>query len=173
MPKFAEAWQDFPRLRRDKLPESEWNNLLTIPRAQLVQLVDYLGLIDLSRELYPLVDGELLRKVFHAFSDGKREFLQRTMRKRPHVLASPFGIKKWDGDARKLRNFTHFRGLLWFSQAVSLEDESYWWYLTHKLDVGRAGILNKAKKKRNKEEVDKLAQPLKNLISRFQTKAEA
>ena len=150
------------------LEDSPLKGLLSLEKKSLARLVDYLGLYDLSRELYPIVDGALLRKVINTFSPAKQKFIKRTMRQRPKILASPFGIKKWDGDPKRLKSFTHFRGLVWFSAALSLENEDFWWHLTHRLDTGRAHVLVQARKNRPKKEVNKLTEPLLDLMHKLQ-----
>lgn len=167
-PKFFEKWHSFPMISAKDLTDSPLKGLISLEKKNLAQLVDYLGLYDLSRELYPIVDGALLRKIINAFSPAKQKFLKRTMRVRPKILASPFGIKKWDGDPKRLKSFTHFRGLVWFSQALSLEGEDFWWYLTHRLDIGRAHVLVKARKNHSKMEVKKLTEPLLDLMHKLQ-----
>ncbi len=163
-PKFFEKWSSFPMVSKQNLPINPLTPLVGFSKGHLAKIIDYLGLYDLSRELYPIVDGSLLRKVLHSFSEPKQEFIKRTMKNRPKILASPFGIKKWDGDSDRLKSFTHFRGLVWFSSALSLEGEDFWWYLTHRLDIGRAHVMVKARKKRSEMEVKKLAAPVLNLM---------
>ncbi len=165
--RFFDQWDSLPTCPKSALPHGFALDLLEQPTKVLVELVDYLGIYDLSRELHTVVDGQLLRRVLDTFSHPKREFLKKQMRQRPRILASPFGIVRWDGDQTKLLNFTHFRGLVWLSRSLSIQDENYWWYLTHKLDRGRASVLVKAKKKASGEEAEKLSEPVAKLYQQL------
>ncbi len=163
-PQFFDKWPSFPLVVKNNLPVKPFTTLVGLSKSHISKIIDYLGLYDLSRELYPIVDGGLLRSVLQSFSEPKQEFIKKVMRNRPKILASPFGIKKWNGDPERLKSFTHFRGLVWFSSALSLEGEDFWWYLTHKLDTGRADVMIKARKKRSDEDVKKLAKPVMDLM---------
>lgn len=127
----------------DHLPPSGFNVLLTLNKKQLLNLIDLLGIHDLSADLRQVVDKELLRKIHTSLSDEQLRFLHYCS-KQPMKWVSPkLGLPAWDGSKQKLQHLLHGRGLIRLGRALVDEDESLKWHLLHRLDIGRAGVVEK------------------------------
>lgn len=127
----------------EHLPPSELNALLKLNKKELLYLIDLLGVHDLSADLRQVVDKELLRKIYAALSNEQLRFLHYCT-KQPMKWVSPkLGLPAWNGSKDKLQRMLHGRGLIRLGRALFDEDESLKWHLLHRLDIGRAGIVEK------------------------------
>lgn len=127
----------------DHLPPSDFNDLLALKRKELLNMIDLLGIHDLSADLRQVVDKELLHKIYAALTPEQLRFLHYSA-KQPMKWVSPkLGLPGWDGSKEKLQHMLHGRGLIRLARALFDEDESLKWHLLHRLDIGRAGIVEK------------------------------
>ena len=130
-------------LAEQLLPPSPFNNLLKLQRKQLIHLVDFLGLHDLSADLRQVVDKDLLSRIHQALSPDQLHFLQYCS-KQPLKWVSPkLGLLAWDGSKKQLNYLLHSRGLIRLAKAIFPEHPSFKWHLMHHFDTGRAKIIQK------------------------------
>jgi len=130
-------------ISKDTLPTSDFNVLLFLEKKQLLNLIDLLGVHDLSADLRQVVDKELLRKIYAALTGEQLRFLHYCS-KQPMKWVSPkLGLLVWDGMKKSLHNMLHGRGLVRLGRALFDENESLKWHLMHRLDTGRAEIIER------------------------------
>lgn len=128
-------------LPKECLPEDPLNNLLSLSREQLLDVVDFLSLHDLSLELKTVINSSHLIKIESILSKIQKKYLYELRKKIEPIAFKPMGLHYWNGDESILKKILHQRGLNRLSKALSLSDHSLLWHLTHKLDMGRASIV--------------------------------
>lgn len=126
------------------LPRSELNFLLVLTKKDLLSVIDLLGVHDLSADLRQIVDKVLLKKIYEALSTEQLRFLHYCTKQPMKWISPKLGLMSWDGSKKKLHHMLHARGLMRLGRALFGEDESLTWHLTHHLDIGRAGVIEKA-----------------------------
>ena len=135
--------EDSSVLPEEFLPPSPANDLLKLSRRELLHLIDLLGIYDLAGEIRQIVDKNLLGKIAAALTNEQRNFLQYASKQPMKYLPPGIGLAKWDGDPKKLDRLLHKRGLVRLSYAISEEAKSFRWHLLHRLDIGRAKVMEK------------------------------
>lgn len=125
------------------LPSSELNKLLDLTKAQLVELIDFLGVKDLAEELRRIVDRKTLTRMLQGLSAKKQEYLKQCLQTVDRLKTSPLNLDRWDGNLRKLNTLLHQRGLMRLSTALAGQHQEMIWHLSQKLDIGRGRILLK------------------------------
>ena len=137
------AMQDPDLVSEQHLPPSPLNCLLQIDRKHLVQIVDFLGLYDLAADLRQVVDKELLGKIYKALNSQQLHFLHYCSKQPIKWVSAKLGLLAWDGSKKQLNHLLHYRGLIRLAKAMHQEDSSFRWHLLHRLDTGRAKIIQK------------------------------
>ena len=135
--------QDTDLVNEQHLPASSLNCLLQIERKQLIQIADFLGLYDLAADLRQVVDKELLGKIYRALSSEQLHFLHYCSKQPLKWVSAKLGLLAWDGSKKQLNHLLHYRGLIRMAKAIYQEDPSFKWHLLHRLDTGRAKIIQK------------------------------
>lgn len=123
------------------LPRGPLFSLLTIPKKGLVQLIDYLGLHDLGAETKQIVDKQLLNRIMSALSESEKKFLSYCSKQVIRWVPPKLNLSAWDGEKASLHSLLHTRGLTRLAKATILEDDSFKWHLTHRLDTNRGKII--------------------------------
>ncbi|MCH9625125.1 MAG: hypothetical protein S4CHLAM123_02940 [Chlamydiales bacterium] len=135
--------QDSEILSIEQLPLSTCNSLLTLHRKQLIHIIDLLGIHDLAAEMRQVVDKKLLASTAKALTAEQRYFLNYCSKQPMKWIPPKLGLLSWDGTAKSLNRLLHKRGLIRLARGVFDESASYKWHLLHKLDTGRAKIIQK------------------------------
>lgn len=135
--------QEHDLLSEQQLPPSPLNGLLQIDRRNLVHIIDFLGLYDLAADLRQVVDKELLGKIYKALNSQQLHFLHYCSKQPIKWVSAKLGLHAWDGTKKQLNHLLHYRGLIRISKAMHQEDLSFRWHLLHRLDTGRAKIIQK------------------------------
>lgn len=125
------------------LPETPVTPLASLSKAELLELIDYLGLYDLAEEIRHIVDKVLLKKIYACLSPKKQLFLRNCLHQKEKLKAQKIGLINWNGDAIQLERLLHRRGLMRLSYALSGQPRDFIWHLVHRLDVGRGRLLGK------------------------------
>lgn len=120
------------------LPKSRLAALGRLNKDQLVTVIDYLGLIDLSEAMKKIVDTKVLKRLTDTLSLKQKAFLKQCLLKKDKVQGAPFTLTEWNGEKRELFQKIHKRGLARLAKALSEEDPRFVWHLLHTLDTGRA-----------------------------------
>ncbi|MGZ3633041.1 MAG: hypothetical protein ACXWM7_01775 [Parachlamydiaceae bacterium] len=125
------------------LPETSLTKLGTLNKAELIELIDYLGLFDLAEELRYIVDNVLVKSIYNCLSPKKQHFLRASLHKKEKLKAGKIGLMNWKGDRLQLERLLHRRGLLRFSYALAGQNKDFVWHIVHRLDVGRGHLIGK------------------------------
>ncbi len=124
------------------LPDNRLNALLSMPKLDLVALIDYLGLYDLSREINRVVQANQIQTIQETLTKTQIQFLREITKHKETLTFTLLGLNKWDGDLHNLKKVLHHRGLNRLAKALFGSHPSLFWHITHRLDTGRAKILN-------------------------------
>jgi hypothetical protein len=125
------------------LPSSPLNRLVLLSKKDLIKLIDFLALYDLSIEFRQIVETKILKKIYSFLSDEQKALLQQITATSD---ANPFGrlnLDRWDESHEMLKNVLHRRGLVRLGAALSGQEPDLVWILCRKLDIGRGGALYK------------------------------
>jgi hypothetical protein len=122
------------------LPEDPLNALLELSREELLTVVDFLSLHDLSLEMKTMINSSHLLKIESILSHPQKNYLYELKKKIEPIAFKPIGLNHWNGDELILKKILHQRGLNRLSKALSASHHSLLWHLSHKLDIERAGV---------------------------------
>lgn len=123
------------------LPSSPLQPLLQLSKQELVQLIDYLALYDLSDAIRHIVDKKYLKKIYFYLDEPKQQFLRLCLHKHEKAAVLKLDIEKWDGKPETLKNMLHKRGLFRLGKALCGQSPLFVWHLIHLLDTGRGSVL--------------------------------
>ncbi len=123
------------------LPSSPFLPLGRQSKDSLLEVFDLLGLYDIAEEILQIVDKNNLAALYSCLSPKKRAFLKRCLQHKERVSLSRLGLEHWSGEKKRLDAAIHRRGLFRFGKALQEESPSFLWYLLHRLDRGRAKII--------------------------------
>jgi len=138
------ALQEPDLLSEELLPPSPMNCLLHLERKYLFHIADLLGLHDLAADLRQVVDKTLLKKIYSVLTEEQLHFLHYCS-KQPLKWVSPkLGLIAWNGSKQQLKSLLHYRGLIRLAKAIFQEDPSFKWHLLHRMDMGRAKVIQKS-----------------------------
>jgi hypothetical protein len=130
-------------LDEQQLPQSPLNGLLSLERKQLIHVADLLGIHDLATDMRQIVDRTLLGKIHRVLTREQLHFLQYCSQQPLKWVSAKLGLLSWDGSASQLNHLLHYRGLIRLAKSIAQEDTSFKWHLMHRLDTGRAKIIQK------------------------------
>lgn len=123
------------------LPDSPLNLLLSLTKRQLVRLIGFLGIHDLSRELRRIVDRRLLQQLTQHLTVDQRRYLDRCLQQQEPLALQELGFLNAAQDLVALNRLLQLRGLMRMGRALAHEDSSFRWYLARRLDKGRGNLL--------------------------------
>lgn len=123
------------------LPKDPLNSLLTLSREQLLNLVDYLSMHDLSLEIKTMINASQIKNIQEILPLHQRQYLKKLSQKIEPISFKPMGLSHWDGNEPQFKKILHQRGLNRLSKALTESHPSLLWHLSHKLDMGRASIV--------------------------------
>ena len=119
----------------EALPESPLNYLLLLSSAELLRLIDFLGLHDLALETKQIIETARLKKIQSALLPEEQAYLKHLSHQKESLGFKKMGLEKWDGQAQTLKVLLRQRGINRLAKAAYGHDQSFLWYLTHLLDV--------------------------------------
>jgi hypothetical protein len=125
------------------LPETPFTNLLSWEKKELIELIEFLGLHDLSEEMRHIVDKKILKNAYNCLTPKEQQYLKICMHIKEKVVSPSLGLDKWAGDKNKLKTVLQTRGLIRMSKALSGIHPDFVWHLAHALDTGRGQAMNK------------------------------
>lgn len=125
------------------LPPSPLNQLLELPKRELIALIDLLAMHDLAAEMRQIVETKILKKLYSFLSEAQKQFLKHASKKAEPFTLPRIGLDRWEGTKDALRHVLHRRGLGRLGLALSEEDPALIWYICHQLDIGRGNALFK------------------------------
>jgi hypothetical protein len=155
------------------LPNSPTRQLVDMTKRELVELLECLGVHDISEELRRIVDKKSLKRVYECLSPKEQAYLRVCMHLKNKIASPRLGLEKWNGDCEKLRNVMQSRGLIRLGKALSGENPDFVWHIAHRLDIGRGQTLRKHYSRQAIPGVTPaLYQQVVNLISFLKRKSE-
>jgi hypothetical protein len=119
------------------LPQTHLSCLARLSKNQLIELIDYLGIYDLTEEVRHIIEKEKLKKLNVCLDQKQKTFLRICLHQREKVAAPPVNLKQWDGSQATLRKLVHVRGLLRLGKACCGQHPDLMWHISHHLDIGR------------------------------------
>lgn len=126
---------------KEFLPKNALNELLLLTKAQLVLLIDLLGIEDLAIDLKKVMDRQVLEGIRKELSAYQRQYLSLLLQKTTLVLIQPERISFWQHETRKQ---VQRKGMVRLAAALQGCDAKFLWYILQLLDVKRAGELQEA-----------------------------
>lgn len=138
-----QKWNLKEILPREYLPQTPLSSLLILSKSELVELIDFLALHDLSEALRHIVNTKNLKKIYSCLTPKKQQYLRVCLHQKERVAAPKLEIDKWDGSPQEFEAMMHRRGMFRLGKAVSGQDPQFMWHLTHILDTGRGAALAK------------------------------
>lgn len=130
------------RLPIEYLPESPLSPLMHWSKTELVDLIDFLGLHDLSGELRQVVAKQALSSIYECLSPKQAVYLKMCLHQKETVKSAPLKINFKQLDCDQLLKDLHRRGLMRLGKALSGQHPDFIWYLSRTLDTGRGSLLS-------------------------------
>lgn len=140
-------------LPKPLLPDSPLQVLLQKDKAELIAIIDLLGLYDIAEEILQIVDRKSLTNLYRCLSPLKRAFLKKCVQQKEKISISKVGLEHWNGDKTKLDRALHRRGLFRFGKALHGEHADFIWYVAHALDMGRGTVVQRYSQEKGKEKI--------------------
>ena len=140
------------------LPKTPLKPLLSLSKAKVVELVDYLGLFDLAEELKKIVHTKLIKGIYASLQPQELEFLRACLHQKEKLQTPRFPLNDWNGESKELHFRIHKRGLLRLAKALVDQSPSFLWHLTRMLDTGRGRRLETLMPKESPPQVTQVMQ---------------
>lgn len=125
------------------LPKSELSILAKIPKNDLVELIDLLGIYDLTDESKTILDNKRIKAIHRCLTIPQRKFYAYCLHQREKVASTRLNLSSWNGDCAELQRKIHIRGIARLGKALSGQNPQLIWYIVHSLDTGRGHLLQK------------------------------
>ncbi len=125
------------------LPKNNLSVLLNLSRQELVNLVDFLGLYDLTEEVKQIVDKKDLQRVYVCLDNKKLQFIRTCLHQKNKLAQQKLDLQKWNGDKAELLQTLHKRGLYRLGKALSGSSPDFLWHFMRRFDTVRSSILEK------------------------------
>ncbi|MBX9744601.1 MAG: hypothetical protein K2X08_05260, partial [Chlamydiales bacterium] len=130
-------------LPQEYLPASPLNQLLSLSKKQLIELIQLLGLHDLAAELRQIVETKTLKKIYSFITEKEHQRIKEVASYQKTGLSPRQLLDRWDGEEESLRILLHRRGLMRLGVALRSQHPDLIWYICHQLDIGRGSSLLK------------------------------
>jgi hypothetical protein len=121
--------------------------ILNVPYPSIQQLIFFLSLHDLACELKQIVDKVLLEKIQTALKPHEHQYLIYQSKQPIRWVPPKIDLKNWDGQRETLVQLLMPRGLARLARGTCLEEPSFLWHLTHKLELEQGKVLTEFYKK--------------------------
>lgn len=112
--------------------------LLTLEKESLLELVDFLGLWDLSHDVRRVIDRKLLHRIFLCLSVKEQGFLKKCLQSQDVLPPHSLDLTNWNGEQEELLHLLTIRGLARLGKALSGQPFEMIKALVRRLDTGRA-----------------------------------
>lgn len=115
------------------LPQDTHNFLAALDSTHLYQIIQYLGLYDLSFESKKILEKNLLQKIEQSLSQNELNFIQ-SIQYYPHPVIFPeMNLQYWNGNITLLKNILQDRGLNRLAKILSKSSPELIWYIHYTL----------------------------------------
>lgn len=116
------------------LPRTSLSPLLDLSYSQFPLLFSLLGLFDLSFALKQIIDTTRLKHIYQGLTSTQQAFLSSLQLPKSFFAPKPHFLEDWDNEPKSLSQLIDERGIHRFALALSGQDSSFIWYLTHFMD---------------------------------------
>ncbi|MDR3624659.1 MAG: hypothetical protein P4L16_05925 [Chlamydiales bacterium] len=140
---FYQEWLPEDVVAIEFLEENPLNTLLHLTKLQLVSLVDFLGIQDLSIDLRKVVDKKTLDILKNLLSAHQKQYLDYCLKRADVPPVKPEPVQYWMQSKEKLALLIHQKGLARLAHALLGQNSHLIWHIIHRLDIGRGKELTK------------------------------
>jgi hypothetical protein len=112
--------------------------LLKLEKKALLELVDLLGLWDLSHDVKRVIDRKLLHTIFLSLSEKEQSCLKKCLQAQDVMPPHSLDLTNWNGEQEELLRLLTIRGLARLGKALSGQPLEVIKALVRRLDTGRA-----------------------------------
>jgi len=127
---------------KEYLPQSTIAPLLELSKPQLVELIDFLALHDLTYAIRHTVDKKNLKILYDCLTPQKLQYLRILLHKKEEIVATKIDIEKCRKDPEEFQLVLHRRGMLRLGKALCGQNPQFIWHVTHTLDTGRGTTIS-------------------------------
>ena len=127
----------------EMLPSNSLNPLLNLSKKEIVRLINFLGLFDLSSELKRIIKSDLLKRVQKNLDKQEQQFVKVQMKAKETIAFSGLNLDGWDGDKTKLKSLLQHRGMNRLAKSFFGCHQALFWHFLRRIDIGRASVLQK------------------------------
>lgn len=148
------------------LPETPLSPLIHWKKNDLIELISFLGLHDLTSAIRHIVAKQALQGIYDCLSPKELNYLKICLHQKDPIVAPPLNINLKQLDGKQLIKDLHQRGLMRLGMALSEQHPDLVWYLSRLLDTGRGKLLTKfSSSKTNPKVVQALTTQVTNLMN--------
>jgi hypothetical protein len=153
---FSELNKEQELIPPSYLPTSVFDPLLQLRDKQLMTVIRYLGLYDLSFEMRQMIATAHLKKILRALHREEVYFTREIADQRDPLIFKRFFLQGWDGKRSSLVSLLHERGLQRLALGISSQGAGFTWSLAHVLELGVATRLLALSKSPKEERVSQI-----------------
>ena len=117
--------------------------LVPLSKNQTIHLVDLLSMHDLSIEVRRVVSSSLLDKMKIHLLKHQKDYLHQIIKTKEPINFPRLQLDQWDGEKDTLRSILYHRGFNRLGKALYGSQRALYWHIIHKVDTGRAKIIEK------------------------------
>ena len=125
----------------DYLPETDMTVLAKLSKNELVDMINFLGLHDLTAKIRGIVNKQHLENIYTSLTPKQLRYLKICLYQKEKLDSPPLDINPAEKNKDKLGSIIHQRGLARLGKALCGEHKDLVWYIVHILDRGRGKIL--------------------------------
>lgn len=125
------------------IPASTLRPLLMLSHEQLLKLMHYLGLYDLSFEMKQIIATTQIKKILSALNKEETRLLKEISDRHDILVFKRLFLQGWNGSRSTLLPLLSQRGLQRLSLALYGQEPSLIWFVAHTLELGIATQLFK------------------------------
>lgn len=140
-----------PTTPKQLLPENELNGLLNLSTPEIYELIDFLGIYDLSLYLKHVVSKTILSKIAASLTKRQVSHLQFVNKQPTKVVPQKLQLNEEQLDQATISRLIHKMGLYRLAGAIAYEPQEFLWHFLHQLDTGRAETLEKRMQTKDQE----------------------
>lgn len=138
--KFPQALEILPMAF---LPKTSLSALADWDKAKLVELIDCLGVYDLAEEMRRIIDQKRVKQLYACLTPQQKPFLRQCLHQKEKVVTTRLPLADWDGDAYKLEQLLHRRGLVRLAKSLCGQHPDVVRHIAYALDTGRGKVVLK------------------------------
>ncbi|MEX1013020.1 MAG: hypothetical protein WD595_03960 [Waddliaceae bacterium] len=146
------------------LSTSPLSPIFDFSKQMLLEMIDLLGMFELTEIIKKIVDKTRLQKIYHCLNQEEKKFLLQLQKEKRPLFSIKISLNQWDGSISQLRKLIHKVGMIRLAGALSGENDDFIYAFLHRLDIGRGRhllkLLEKKEIKTNKKTMMKQTRQL-------------